>query len=391
MDASNRVAGSGWFPLCGVDALDDRAIHRTELLGHDLVAWRADDGTVNVWENRCPHRGVRLSIGQHRGDALQCQYHGWQFGSGGGACRFVPAHPSAAAPKVDVRTWPAKVRHGFVWSCVVANGELPPFEPVADLDGAGDRLRLRTVAIDAGRAAVMRALGGYRFDPAGLDTTPAGECAAFELTPDAVLVEHLESSAQVVFLVQPARADRTYLHGVALGDIAADGDALAMRRHHQQRLNRLRDALEARSAAAPKPSFPASVTVQHGMGAAYRRESPLPATPVFEAKGETRPVSTAAGAGTDATDDRAFRVHLARSGLTVEVAADASLLHALREHGIDVPTSCEQGVCGTCRTRVLDGVPQHRDGFLTPDEQRAGDCMMVCVSRAATGTLTLDL
>jgi ferredoxin len=84
-------------------------------------------------------------------------------------------------------------------------------------------------------------------------------------------------------------------------------------------------------------------------------------------------------------------VHLARSEKTLTVPANANLLQTLRDHHVDVPTSCEQGVCGTCRTRVLEGTPLHRDDFLTPQERAAGDCMLVCVSRAAGAALTLDL
>jgi vanillate O-demethylase ferredoxin subunit len=89
--------------------------------------------------------------------------------------------------------------------------------------------------------------------------------------------------------------------------------------------------------------------------------------------------------------DRAFDLYLSRSRRTLKVAAGVTVLQTLRNHGIDVPSSCEQGVCGTCRTRVIEGTPLHRDDFLTPQERAAGDCMLVCVSRAATGTLTLDL
>jgi ferredoxin len=87
----------------------------------------------------------------------------------------------------------------------------------------------------------------------------------------------------------------------------------------------------------------------------------------------------------------AFDLYLSRSRRTLKVVAGVTVLQTLRNHGIDVPSSCEQGVCGTCRTRVIEGTPLHRDDFLTPQERAAGDCMLVCVSRAATGTLTLDL
>ncbi|CAB3798767.1 Phenoxybenzoate dioxygenase subunit beta [Paraburkholderia caffeinitolerans] len=86
-----------------------------------------------------------------------------------------------------------------------------------------------------------------------------------------------------------------------------------------------------------------------------------------------------------------LRVVLARSGATVDVPHDCSVMQALRNAGHEVPSSCEQGVCGMCETRVLDGVPDHRDMLLTEAERQRGNVMMVCVSRALTSTLTLDL
>lgn len=90
-----------------------------------------------------------------------------------------------------------------------------------------------------------------------------------------------------------------------------------------------------------------------------------------------------------ATDD--FDVQLARSGRTVRVRTDQSIVQALAEAGIDVPVSCEQGVCGTCLTRVLDGVPDHRDQYLMDPEKAANDQMLLCCSRARTPSLRLDL
>ncbi|MET9607183.1 PDR/VanB family oxidoreductase [Streptomyces sp. NPDC006512] len=86
---------------------------------------------------------------------------------------------------------------------------------------------------------------------------------------------------------------------------------------------------------------------------------------------------------------RAFTVELARSGTTVEVAADESALTAVRRVLPDTPYSCEQGFCGTCQHRVLAGDIDHRDELLT-DAERA-DSMLLCVSRATTNRLTLDL
>jgi len=87
-------------------------------------------------------------------------------------------------------------------------------------------------------------------------------------------------------------------------------------------------------------------------------------------------------------EDRAFSVRLARSGEVVEVPASASILEALRASGHAVPSSCESGTCGTCRTRLLGGEADHRDLVLS-DAERA-DNIMVCVSRARSAELVLD-
>ncbi len=86
-----------------------------------------------------------------------------------------------------------------------------------------------------------------------------------------------------------------------------------------------------------------------------------------------------------------FEVELARSGMVLAVPGHLSVLQVVRAAGIDVPSSCEEGVCGTCETRVLAGAVDHRDHVLSPAERRANGSMMICVSRAEGGRLVLDL
>ena len=86
-----------------------------------------------------------------------------------------------------------------------------------------------------------------------------------------------------------------------------------------------------------------------------------------------------------------FVMKLARSRREVLVPAGRSALACLQDAGIDIDCSCEVGVCGTCRTAVLDGVPDHQDAVLSPQERQANDCFMPCVSRACTATLVLDI
>ena len=87
--------------------------------------------------------------------------------------------------------------------------------------------------------------------------------------------------------------------------------------------------------------------------------------------------------------NQAFTVVLGRSGMAIPVAEDESVLEALRNHGQRVPSSCEAGSCGTCRTVYTSGDVEHRDMVLMEDEK--ADQIMVCVSRARGGELVLDL
>jgi vanillate O-demethylase ferredoxin subunit len=75
----------------------------------------------------------------------------------------------------------------------------------------------------------------------------------------------------------------------------------------------------------------------------------------------------------------------------VAVPAEKTILEALAEQGVRVVSSCSQGVCGTCITGVLDGEPDHRDAFLSEGERKACDKMLLCVSRAKSARLVLDL
>lgn len=85
-----------------------------------------------------------------------------------------------------------------------------------------------------------------------------------------------------------------------------------------------------------------------------------------------------------------FEVELARSGLVVEIPEGYSILEVLIEHGIPVDFSCMGGTCGSCETRVLEGVPDHRDLYLTDEEKAAGDRMLICCSGSLTPRLVLD-
>jgi vanillate O-demethylase ferredoxin subunit len=87
----------------------------------------------------------------------------------------------------------------------------------------------------------------------------------------------------------------------------------------------------------------------------------------------------------------AFDIRLAGSGQTLTVAPGQSALECLEAHGIELPFSCRQGVCGGCLTTVLEGEPDHQDFYLTDAERARGDCFLPCCSRARSALLVLDL
>ncbi|MEZ0236598.1 MAG: 2Fe-2S iron-sulfur cluster-binding protein [Methylophilaceae bacterium] len=89
--------------------------------------------------------------------------------------------------------------------------------------------------------------------------------------------------------------------------------------------------------------------------------------------------------------DRPFEVQIASSGHVIDVPADQTVVQALLRAGVDVMVSCEQGVCGTCVTRVLHGEVDHRDVYFTSEEQERNDQFTPCCSRAKSSRLVLDL
>jgi vanillate O-demethylase ferredoxin subunit len=95
--------------------------------------------------------------------------------------------------------------------------------------------------------------------------------------------------------------------------------------------------------------------------------------------------------GSTSESGRPFRIKIAHTGESYLVPADKTVIEVLAENGIVIPVSCEQGVCGTCITKVIAGDPDHRDRYLTPAERAKKNQFMPCVSRAMTDELLIDL
>lgn len=567
-------AADAWYPVASESDLAYRHVFQGQLLGQELAIWRADDDHVNVWENRCLHRGVRLSIAVNDGRELKCQYHGWRYANRTAACTYIPAHPAdAPARTIRNRTYPVRVRSGMIWTTVGRPVDEPP-----ELDSG---LVLRPMPVCAPPGDVVTLL--LKHPPAPLN---AGPPATRRLGDFGVEVEGLG-----FLIVQPTDADRAIIRGV-LRSPAPEGAALRLLRHFDGALAQLRDIAEERATHEPAPEslpprydpvpvhlaslpekgdrrgLPTRVRVARAWeaGAGVRGlelepigEHPLPsgqagahldvALPgglvrqysLVNGPGEThhyvigvkrtqdsgggsvaihervregdvlavslprncfplrrdrdrtlliaggigitpllamaqtlehqglhyqlhyfvadeadvafgerlatlgsvrvvpgldpaatetelerllatadddsqvyfcgpppmldlaRDVARRSGWSRDAVrfeyfrndqeidDSSRFEVVLARSVMNLAVEPGRSILETVREAGVVVPSSCEQGACGTCRVTVVDGRPDHQDVYLDYEERAAGDSVITCVSRSLTPRLTLDL
>ena len=576
-------------PVASLSDLAPRHIFRSRLHGQELAIWRADDGFINIWADRCIHRGVRLSVGVNDGAEVVCQYHGWRYSNRNGNCAYIPAHPGEApARSLCVPTFRSVVKYGLVWSGSSTEAEPPE---LAALDGA-ETIALRPLPFNAPAALALERLAGYRFGPAeALSEEGAATLVARSDSPHSVTITAAEGGGSVVCFVQPAAADRCVIRPV-LTPAPPPSQRLAVLRHHAARLEELRSELESeppgdRAAESPVrllplprrtagqqaeataarrpevqvnvarkwltaegiaafelapvsgelPSFqpgahvdvhlPGGLVRQYSLtngpqktdvyrigvklepdsrgGSRYmhaelqegdtldisqphnnfplRRDAartlliaggigltPLVAMaqtlarqgltwefhyfaqseahvafsevldplgagvnkhlglspdataeelrrltedyaathhlyvcgpgPMIEA---TRAIAAEAGWPESAVhfeyfknesaqdDSSTFEVVLARRHRTLTVGPGTSILESLRGAGVDMPSSCEQGVCGTCIVSVLEGAADHQDVYFSDAEREAGDKMLTCVSRAAGKRLVLDL
>ena len=219
------------------------------MLGRELAVWRADDGNVNVWENRCLHRGVRLSIGINDGRELKCQYHGWRYANRTAGCTYIPAHPAdAPARTITNRTYPAVERYGLVWSTRRADER-------AGISGIrrGELLALR--GCRSMHRPTRASTCGDRFQPMALDGDGATVTSRQRSLSVALALRSAPMRRRRVF-VQPVDSGRSVIRGVL--DRGQRRDRIAILRHHNERLTALRDASSAtrRRCRAPAPIEP---------------------------------------------------------------------------------------------------------------------------------------
>jgi phenylpropionate dioxygenase-like ring-hydroxylating dioxygenase large terminal subunit len=130
------VLYNDWHPVALSNQVAAGAMLATDLLETRVVLWRDSGGVLHAWEDRCPHRGTRLSMGTLHDDTLRCPYHGWSFGKEG-RCIHIPALPQAPL-KAQVATYHVQEQYGMAWVCLgtPAHAGPPAFPEFAD-----DKLR----------------------------------------------------------------------------------------------------------------------------------------------------------------------------------------------------------------------------------------------------------
>ena len=135
-----------WTPAALSADLATSTAMPASLADKTIALWRSASGRLTASDDRCPHRGMRLSHGFVRGEALSCIYHGWRYGQDG-QCLRIPAHPDLTPPKtIRVETYPVIEQDGIIW---IANGEDAGTPP--PLDGLTP---LRSLNVSAGIAAI---------------------------------------------------------------------------------------------------------------------------------------------------------------------------------------------------------------------------------------------
>jgi nitrite reductase/ring-hydroxylating ferredoxin subunit len=196
----------GWYPVALAGDLERGTSAGTRLFGRELVVWRDSAGGAHVWEDRCPHRGMRLSFGFVRDDHIACLYHGWQY-DGSAQCRYIPAHPDLAVPStIRVATYPSEERLGIIWAFDAIDAEAPPLA----LAERAPVTPVRSLYLDVAAADLFDAL-------ASCDHPLSKTGAAPERMRSGALMSLKDEGGDVLVAVQPLSSHESAMHLVIAG------------------------------------------------------------------------------------------------------------------------------------------------------------------------------
>lgn len=216
---------AGWVPVALSASIEAGTSAGAVVDGSEIVVWRDNSGKAHVWEDRCPHRGMRMSFGFVRGDHIACLYHGWQYDTAG-QCRYIPAHPTLDVPQtIKVPTYAAEEKYGIVWATAAREAALP------DIDGVTEVTPVRSLYIERCPDDVAAALPRSGFSDLGANL------GLLEVGDDRLLVA-----------LQDISSKKTALHIVIAGAPAVH--AGAKQKHYAVWAERLRFDLEQKAEVA---------------------------------------------------------------------------------------------------------------------------------------------
>jgi nitrite reductase/ring-hydroxylating ferredoxin subunit len=198
-----------WVPVALSGSIEPSSSAGAVIDGAEIVVWRDTRGVAHVWEDRCPHRGMRMSFGFVRGDHIACLYHGWEYDTAG-QCRYIPAHPDLEVPQtIKVRTYVAQEAHGLIWTRLAETAD------AANPPDLGPATAVKSLYVAIGIDDLGAALA--RLNPTGTEEVAAG-------------CWRLSASGMTLLLAaQPVRPGRVGLH-VLMAGAAGPADCIAAAR-----------------------------------------------------------------------------------------------------------------------------------------------------------------
>ena len=200
--------GNMWQPVSLSHSIETATSAGARLSGEDLVVWRDNSGIAHVWEDRCPHRGMRLSFGFVRGDHIACLYHGWQYDTGG-QCQYIPAHPDLEVPKtIKVPVYLTKERAGMIWTTLAADAE--PLSVPEDETGT---IPVQSLYVDCPADVAIAALESMLLAP--FSAGREAETTISAVTPSLYSVS--SGQDRLLIGIQTITDERTALHVVISG------------------------------------------------------------------------------------------------------------------------------------------------------------------------------
>ncbi|MCG5480503.1 MAG: Rieske (2Fe-2S) protein [Ensifer alkalisoli] len=212
---------SGWTPVALSADLPAGSVMPARTPAGPIALWRSQSGHAAALADRCPHRGMRLSHGFVRGEALSCIYHGWSYARTGN-CLRIPAHPALTPPEtIRVETHEVKESGGVIWVAVGEPTKQPP-----RLEGLAP---LRSLTAHAS-IAVLEAVAGAKAGPEGL---------AWQVAPN---------SREIRLLLASQEDDQTLIH-VLLDDKSSASQRVAASRATES-LRRTAEYLQAKGIAS---------------------------------------------------------------------------------------------------------------------------------------------